>query len=102
MVAAFLLSVLLVTSGIGLFILVDFEFRSRISVNWSGRRGSNSQLSAWEFYFPLLYFQYLQNPSEEINVHATHTVHAMPDLRIAAGRFAGRFFIASSINLRSF
>jgi hypothetical protein len=24
-------------------------------------------------------------------VHALHTVHALPDLRIAAGRFAGRF-----------
>jgi hypothetical protein len=23
-------------------------------------------------------------------VHALHTVHALPDLRIAAGRFAGR------------
>jgi hypothetical protein len=25
-------------------------------------------------------------------VHALHTVHALPDLRIAAGRFAGRSF----------
>jgi hypothetical protein len=25
-------------------------------------------------------------------VHALHTVHAVPDLRIAAGRFAGRSF----------
>jgi hypothetical protein len=24
-------------------------------------------------------------------VHALHTVHAVPDLRVAAGRFAGRF-----------
>jgi hypothetical protein len=24
-------------------------------------------------------------------VHALHTVHALPDLRVAAGRFAGRF-----------
>jgi hypothetical protein len=24
-------------------------------------------------------------------VHALHTVHALPDLRTAAGRFAGRF-----------
>ena len=25
-------------------------------------------------------------------MHATHTVHAVPDLRVAAGRFAGRLF----------
>jgi len=24
-------------------------------------------------------------------VHALHTVHALPDLRMAAGRFAGRY-----------
>jgi hypothetical protein len=59
--------------------------------NWSGRRGSNSQLSAWEAEFSILYFQYLQNRSEQMHVHALHTVHAMPDLRVAAGRFAGRF-----------
>jgi hypothetical protein len=41
---------------------------------------------AWEFEFSILYFQYLQNYLGEINVHATHTVHAVPDLRIAAGR----------------
>jgi hypothetical protein len=32
-------------------------------------------------------------------VHALHTVHAVPDLRIAAGRFAGRFSCAISITL---
>ena len=30
-------------------------------------------------------------------VHATHTVHALPDLRIAAGRFVGRSLIKISI-----
>ncbi len=25
-----------------------------------------------------------------MHVHAAHTVHALPDLRVAAGRFAGR------------
>jgi hypothetical protein len=53
---------------------------------WSGRRGSNSQLSAWESKLPLLYFQYLQNRSEKMYVHALHTVHALPDLRVAGGR----------------
>jgi hypothetical protein len=53
---------------------------------WSGRRGSNSQLSAWEFNLAALYFQYLQNRSRKIHVHATHAVHAVPDLPIAAGR----------------
>jgi len=31
-------------------------------------------------------FSQLQNGSGKINVHATHTVHALPDLRIAGGR----------------
>jgi len=46
---------------------------------------------AWESKFSILYFQYLQNRSEKICVHATHTVHTMPDLRIAGGRLGGRF-----------
>lgn len=54
--------------------------------NWSGRRGSNSQLSAWEAKLPLLYFHNLQNRLEKMNVHALHTVHVLPDLRVAAGR----------------
>jgi hypothetical protein len=53
---------------------------------WSGRRGSNSQLSAWEAEFSIVYFQHLQNRSENMHVHALHTVHALPDLRVAAGR----------------
>jgi len=44
-----------------------------------------------------LYFQHLQNRSAKTYVHATHTVHALPDLRIAAGRFAGRILLHNSI-----
>src|SRR4030095_841167 len=54
--------------------------------NRSGRRGSNSQLSAWESRSAALYFQYLQNGSSKMYVHALHTVHALPDLRVAGGR----------------
>ena len=53
--------------------------------------GIEPVLPAWELKFSLLYFQHLQNGLGKMNVHATHTVHAVPDLRIAAGRFAGRF-----------
>jgi hypothetical protein len=48
--------------------------------------GIEPVLPAWEFEFSILYFQYLQNRLGKINVHATHTVHALPDLRVAAGR----------------
>jgi hypothetical protein len=54
--------------------------------NWSGRRGSNLQLSAWEAEFSILNFQLLQNAAEKMNVHALHTVHAVPEMRVAAGR----------------
>jgi hypothetical protein len=52
--------------------------------------GIEPVLPAWEFEFSILYFQYLQNHSEKMYVHALHTVHAVPDLRIAAGRFLYR------------
>jgi hypothetical protein len=52
--------------------------------------GIEPVLPAWEFELLLLYFHNLQNRSGKINVHATHNVHALADLRIAAGRFAGR------------
>ncbi len=35
-------------------------------------------------------------------MHATHTVHAVPDLRIAAGRFAGRLSRKLSITSETF
>ena len=34
-------------------------------------------------------------------VHALHTVHALPDLRVAAGRFAGRFLSCVAVRDRS-
>ncbi len=39
----------------------------------------------------LFIFKTYKNRSEKINVHATHTVHAVPDLRIAAGRLRDGF-----------
>jgi len=48
--------------------------------------GIEPVLPAWESRFSILYFQYLQNCSEKMYVHALHTVHALPDLRVAAGR----------------
>src|SRR5260370_37568833 len=62
---------------------------------WSGRRGSNPQHPAWEGKYSALYFQHLQNRSRKICVHALHTVHALPDLRIAAGRFWDGFHDAT-------
>jgi hypothetical protein len=35
-----------------------------------------------------------------MRVHALHTVHALPDLRIAAGRFAGRFLSCVAVHDR--
>jgi len=37
--------------------------------------------------FPLLYFHNLQNRSGKINTHAPYTMHALPDLHVAGGRF---------------
>jgi hypothetical protein len=54
--------------------------------------GIEPVLPAWESKFSILYFQHLQNRSAKMSVHALHIVHAMPDLRVAAGRFAGRVF----------
>ena len=48
--------------------------------------GIEPVLPAWESNLSTLYFQYLQNRSAKIYVHALHIVHALPDLRIAAGR----------------
>jgi hypothetical protein len=48
--------------------------------------GIEPVLPAWESNSSAPYFQYLQNRSAKINVHALHTVHEVPDLRIAAGR----------------
>jgi hypothetical protein len=48
--------------------------------------GIEPVLPAWESISGALYFQYLQNGLGKINVHATHTVHAVPELRVVAGR----------------
>jgi hypothetical protein len=53
--------------------------------------GIEPVLPAWESKLSTLYFQHLQNRPIKICVHAAHTVHALPDLRIAGGRFGGRF-----------
>jgi len=37
--------------------------------------------------FSILYFHHLQNRSRKMYVHALHTVHALPDLRVAAGHW---------------
>ena len=47
-----------------------------------------------ESKLPLLYFHNLQNRLGKINVHATHTVHALPDLRLAGGRWGDGFYHA--------
>ena len=39
-----------------------------------------------EAEFSILYFQHLQNRVGKIHVHALRAVHALPDLRVVAGR----------------
>jgi hypothetical protein len=48
----------------------------------------------WECNLGALYFQHLQNRLAKTYVHALHTVHALPDLRIAAGRLRDVFYHA--------
>jgi hypothetical protein len=48
-----------------------------------GTRTRNIQLGNKSSF---LCFQYLQNRSAKMYVHALHTVHALPDLRVAGGR----------------
>ena len=43
-------------------------------------------LDTWEAEFSILYFQQVQIGLEQMYVHALHTVHALPDVRVAAGR----------------
>jgi hypothetical protein len=56
------------------------------SIKLERATGIEPVLPTWESKLSILYFQYLQNRSEKISVHALHTVHALPDLRIAGGR----------------
>jgi hypothetical protein len=53
--------------------------------------GIEPVLPTWEGKYSTLYFQHLQKRPRKICVHALHTVHALPDMRIAGGRFGGRF-----------
>jgi hypothetical protein len=46
-----------------------------------------------ESEFSILYFQHLQNRSEKMYVHALHTAHALPDLRVAGGRLGDGVFL---------
>jgi hypothetical protein len=52
--------------------------------------GIEPVLPAWEGKYSALYFQHLQKRPRKICVHALHTVHALPDMRIAGGRLGGR------------
>jgi hypothetical protein len=54
--------------------------------------GIEPVLPTWEGKYSTLYFQHLQNRQIKICVHALHTVHALPDLRIAGGRLGDGFF----------
>ncbi len=65
-------------------------------MNLERATGSNAQHPAWESKQSLLYFQYLQNRSEKMYVHALHPVHDVPDLRIAAGRLGDGVSISTS------
>jgi hypothetical protein len=66
--------------------------------NYSGNleraTGIEPVLPAWEGKYSTLYFQHLQNRPIKICVHALHTVHALPDLRLAGGRLGDGFYHA--------
>ncbi len=64
--------------------------------------GIEPVLPTWEGKYSTLYFQHLQIRSGKINVHALHTVHALPDLRIAGGRLGGRFLSRFIVRDRRF
>jgi hypothetical protein len=49
----------------------------------------------------MLHFQYLENRLEKMYVHAPHTVHAMADLRIAAGRLGDGVSVQLHLEIRS-
>ena len=64
--------------------------------------GIEPVLPTWEGKYSALYFQHLQKRPTKMCVHALHTVHALPDLRIAGGRLGGRFSIMSCCQDRRF
>ena len=57
----------------------------------SGCRESNPQHIAWELKSPPPIFTTHKNRFGKINVHATHTLHAVPDWHVAWGRLGHRF-----------
>jgi len=59
--------------------------------------GIEPVLPAWESKLPLLYFHNLQNRLGKINVHALHTVPAVPELRVAGGRLGDDFSSRSGV-----
>ena len=56
-----------------------------------GTRIRNLQLG--KLNFRSFIFNTYKNRLGKINVHALHTVHALPDLRVAAGRLRDGFSI---------
>jgi hypothetical protein len=56
--------------------------------------GIEPVLPAWESNVSALYFQHLQKRPRKMSAHAAHTVHALPDLRIVAGRLRDVFYHA--------
>jgi hypothetical protein len=62
----------------------DILERRRLGIDIAGQLSSNSQLSAWESKFSIFLLSILTKSLRK-NVRAC-TVHALPDLRVAAGR----------------
>jgi hypothetical protein len=64
--------------------------------NGAGDGDRTRKIQLGESNLSALDFQYLQNRSSEMYVHATHTVHALPELRIARGRLGDGFRIIAA------
>jgi hypothetical protein len=64
--------------------------------------GIEPVLPAWEGKYSTLYFQHLQIGSGKMCVHALHTVHALPDLRIVGGRWGDGFLSCVAVHDRRF
>ena len=60
---------------------------------WGGRRGSNSQLSAWEAEFSILSFQHLLNAAENCTCMRCLPCMQLPDLRVVWGTACRAGFI---------
>ncbi len=64
--------------------------------------GIEPVLPAWESKLSILHFQYLQICSEKMYVHALHTVHALPELRVGGGRLGDGFLSSVAVDDRRF